>query len=193
MKSQSKSIVILGSGGGSNAAAIISAFEKSKSIKVVSVISNVASAGILQKAQAKNIPAIHFSREAFSNGTALEYLQKSNLDLIILAGFLLKIPEEIVRAFPHKIINIHPALLPNYGGKGMYGENVHKAVLENNEEKSGITIHYVDEEFDSGKIILQKEVDISECTDYSQVAKKVLALEHDYFAPTIAKILRDEI
>ncbi len=192
MKPQPKSIVILGSGGGSNAAAIIQKFENLADVKVVSVVSNIASAGILQKAADKNIPAIHFSRGAFSDATVLDYLKKINPDLIVLAGFLLKIPEDIVKAFPQKIINIHPALLPKYGGTGMYGDNVHKAVLDNNENFSGITIHYVVEEFDSGKIIFQEKVDISGCKDYSEIAKKVLALEHEHFAKAIHNVLTNK-
>ena len=119
----------------------------------------------------------------------IEFLKAENIDIIVLAGFLLKIPEAFVKAFPNKIINIHPSLLPKYGGKGMYGMNVHKAVVENKETESGITIHYVNEEYDKGEIILQAKCEVNESDTPETLSAKIRALEFEYFPKAIEKII----
>ena len=136
-----------------------------------------------------NIPTEVFSKEEFNGDKVLQKLNKLQPDLIILAGFLLKFPQNCVEAFPNKIINIHPALLPKYGGKGMYGMNVHRAVVENKEHETGITIHYVNENYDEGNIIFQKSVSLSGNETPEDVATKVYELEQQYFPRAIEKLI----
>ena len=130
-----------------------------------------------------------FSKDDFYNNNVLEKINLINPSLIVLAGFLLKIPEQIIENFPNKIINIHPSLLPKYGGKGMYGINVHKKVIENQESESGISIHYVNQNYDEGKVIFQKSFSISYPTDASNLSKKIHELEMKYFPEVIEKLL----
>ena len=130
-----------------------------------------------------------FSKDDFYNNNVLEKINLINPSLIVLAGFLLKIPEQIIENFPNKIINIHPSLLPKYGGKGMYGINVHKKVIENQESESGISIHYVNQNYDEGKVIFQKSITISYPTDASNLSKKIHELEMKYFPEVIEKLL----
>src|SRR3954465_15686326 len=139
-----KKIVLFASGSGTNAENIILHFNNGSFATVSAVFSNNANAGVLNRCQRLEVPSVVFSKDELNNGSVLDQLQKLDPDLIVLAGFLLKFPEAIIEAFPRKIINIHPALLPKYGGKGMYGAHVHKAVLENKEAETGISIHYVD-------------------------------------------------
>ena len=185
-----KHIVIFASGSGSNAQQIVEYFSASDTARVIMIYSNRADAYVLQRAYQMNIPTVVFDRADFYE-TDLIYHQLDNLhpDLIVLAGFLWKVPEKIVHAFPKRIINIHPALLPKYGGKGMYGENVHRAVLENRENESGITIHYVNEQYDEGAFILQATCKISANDTHETLAEKVHALEHKYYPMTIEQVL----
>jgi phosphoribosylglycinamide formyltransferase-1 len=181
-------IAIFGSGSGSNAAKILDYFNEHESIEVGLVVSNKPNAGILQHAFDYNIHTWVIDKKAInSESIMLEVLNAERIDYIILAGFLWHIPSFLIKKFKNKIINIHPSLLPKYGGKGMYGANVHKAVFENKESESGITIHEVDEIYDNGKVVLQVQCDITECQDPSEIAKKVLTVEHQYFAPAIEK------
>jgi phosphoribosylglycinamide formyltransferase-1 len=184
-----KNIVLFASGGGSNAAQIMAYFEQSKTARVVLVLTNNAAAGVLDKAAAHGVPSFVFTKEELNNGFVLRHLQAFNPHLIVLAGFLLKFPAGIIAAYPHRVINIHPALLPKYGGKGMYGAHVHHAVHENKEKESGITIHYVNNDYDEGNIIFQQAVAIEECLSPEEVALKVLALEHEYFPKVIEKLI----
>lgn len=184
-----KKIVIFASGSGSNAEKIIVHFKHSDQAKVVKVFSNNPKAKVLERAANHKIPAEIFTREDLNNGTVLQKINTIQPDLIVLAGFLLKFPEDIITMYPQKIINIHPALLPKYGGKGMYGENVHKAVLENKERETGITIHYVNEQYDEGGIIFQKAVSIEECTTQEEIAEKVHQLEHEHFPKVIEQLI----
>ena len=131
-----------------------------------------------------------FSSEDLKSSKILQKLNALNPDLIVLAGFLLQFPENIIKNYPNKIINIHPALLPNYGGKGMYGMNVHKAILENKEKETGITIHYVNENYDEGKIIFQKSINIENCKTPDQIAQKIHELEMEHFPKEIEKLLK---
>jgi len=183
------SILIFASGNGSNAENIITFFQK-KSIHINwIIITNNSNAGIIERSVRLNIPFMVFGKEDFYNNNVLEKINLINPSLIVLAGFLLKIPEQIIENFPNKIINIHPSLLPKYGGKGMYGINVHKKVIENQESESGISIHYVNQNYDEGKVIFQKSITISYPTDASNLSKKIHELEMKYFPEVIEKLL----
>ena len=184
-----KKILLFASGSGSNVEAIINYFESNNKVSVVGVYSNNPEAKVLEKAKKYSIPTYVFSKNEFLDGTVLEKIMALQPDLIVLAGFLWKIPETIIQFYPNKIINIHPALLPKYGGKGMYGIKVHQAVLENNESESGITIHFVNENYDEGAFIFQKQVTIEDCSTAVEIAAKVLKLEHTFFPITIENIL----
>ena len=159
--------------------------------RVAAVFSNRADAYALERANRMNIPTVVFDRtEFYDDDTVLERLAAMLPDLIVLAGFLWKVPEKIVRAFPNRIVNIHPALLPKYGGKGMYGIRVHRAVVENGESESGITIHYVNEHYDEGAIIFQAKCAIDEHDTAETLAEKIHELEHKHFPATIERVLR---
>ncbi|MFC0520761.1 phosphoribosylglycinamide formyltransferase [Mesonia maritima] len=188
-----KNIVIFASGEGTNAKNIIQYFSKQNNIKVTHVLSNNIRAKVLKTAHDLEINALHFDRAAlYHTNEVFHLLQDINPDLIVLAGFLWILPEKIIEEFPNKIINIHPALLPKYGGKGMYGNNVHKAVLENNETETGISIHYVNEKYDEGELIEQFSVKIEPSDDLDSVKKKIKTLEHKHFPEVIEKLLTDK-
>ena len=187
-----KKIVIFASGSGSNAENIILHFKNNNQANVVSVFTNNLHAKVLERAQKLQVPTQVFHKTELSDGTVLNELNKIKPDLIVLAGFLLKFPETIIQQYPKKIINIHPALLPKYGGKGMYGMNVHQAVLENNEPETGITIHYVNENYDEGEFIFQKNVSIVNCKTPEEIVQKIHELEMEYFPKEIEKLLTAE-
>ena len=184
-----KKILLFASGTGSNVENIIHHFKNHQDIIVVGVLTNNPNAKVLDKAKNHNIPTLIFGREQLTNGFVLDKIAELKPDLIVLAGFLWKMPEAIVNAYPNKIINIHPALLPKYGGKGMYGIKVHQTVLENKEKETGITIHYVNEHYDEGEFIFQQKVTIEDCKTPEEVADKIHELEHKYFPIIIEKIL----
>ncbi|MEL4306843.1 phosphoribosylglycinamide formyltransferase [Joostella sp. CR20] len=186
-----KSIVIFASGSGTNAENIIKYFENSTTASVTMVLSNKKEAKVLDRANNYKKSAISFNKTAFSNGHIVELLTTLNPDLIVLAGFLWKIPADLIAAFPNKIINIHPALLPNYGGKGMYGMHVHEAVVANKETESGITIHYVNENYDEGNIIFQAKTTVTPTDTAEDVAQKIHQLEYEHFPKIIEKVLND--
>lgn len=189
----SKTAVILASGSGTNAEAILQYFSDSHFLKIPLVISNNPSAQVLKRAQKYHIETAVFNRKDFyTHNRVLETLQKIKPDLIILAGFLWKIPESVIQAFPHRIINIHPALLPKYGGKGMYGNRVHEAVLKNSERETGITIHYIDENYDEGQIIAQFKTAIDPTESIETLLPKIRKLEHHHYPRIIEKLLRAE-
>jgi phosphoribosylglycinamide formyltransferase-1 len=183
-----KNIVLFASGNGSNAEEIIRYFKKNNQGTVVAIFSNKPDAKVLDRAKNHNIPSVVFNKAQLNEGFVLEKLHQFQPDLIVLAGFLLKFPESILTEHP-KVINIHPALLPKYGGKGMYGMNVHQAVLENKEKETGITIHYVNEHYDEGEFIFQKSVNIEDCKTAEEIAHKIHELEHQYFPEVIASLL----
>lgn len=185
-----KNIVIFASGSGSNAETIINHFKNSSFARVAAIFTNKPNAGVIQRAKNHEISFEIFSKDNFQDEKFLDLLNKYNPDLIVLAGFLLKVPEYLIKNFPNKIVNIHPALLPDYGGKGMYGLHVHKAVFENKERFSGMTIHYVNENYDEGNIIFQESTDISNCISPEEVALKVLSLEHKNYPIIIEKVVR---
>ena len=185
-----KRICIFASGSGTNAHNIIRYFKKSEKAEVVLVISNKQSAGVLQKAVLENIPAMLLAGKSYFEDKKLsEFLVKQKIDLIVLAGFLLLIPEHIIKAFPNKIINIHPALLPKHGGKGMYGMKIHEAVIRNKEKESGITIHYVNEKYDEGGIIFQARCEVTPSDTPETLAQKIHAFEYEHFPKVIEKLL----
>ncbi|HEX8575408.1 MAG TPA: phosphoribosylglycinamide formyltransferase [Flavobacterium sp.] len=184
-----KKIVIFASGSGSNAENIIRYFLEQKTAQVIAVFSNNTAATVLDKAASYQVPTYVFDKEELNSSIILEKLQHLQPDLIVLAGFLLKFPASIIKAFPNRIINIHPALLPKFGGKGMYGIHVHKAVLENKEPETGITIHYVNEHYDEGEYIFQKSIPTATCVTPEAIALKVLELEHKYFPKVIEQLL----
>lgn len=185
-----KKIAILASGQGSNALSICKYFENHPKIKVVLIGTNKADAGVLKHAKSYGIPSIIFNRQQMWKESFMkEQLLPLNLDLIVLAGFLLLIPPFWVESYPKKIINIHPALLPKYGGKGMFGSHVHHAVKEAGETESGITIHFVDEQYDQGEHILQVKCPVFLHDTPGEIAARVLKLEHFYFPRIIEKLL----
>jgi phosphoribosylglycinamide formyltransferase-1 len=182
-------IVIFASGSGTNAENIIRYFQATKSASVEAVFTNKADAQVIQRAEKYQVPSQVFTKNDLETGKVLQKINAIQPDLIVLAGFLLKFPESIVAEYPDKIINIHPALLPKYGGKGMYGMHVHRAVVENKESKTGITIHYVNENYDEGNIIFQKEVTVLISDTPEVVAAKIHELEQDHFPVVIEKLL----
>lgn len=185
-----KRIVIFASGSGTNTQNVIQYFQQSNVAEVVHVLTNKKDAKVLARAKALHVAASSFSKtDLLSEDGVLRTVREAQPDLIVLAGFLLKFPESILREFPNKVINIHPALLPKYGGKGMYGHHVHEAIVANNETETGITIHYVNENYDEGAIILQKKVEISPSDSAEAVAKKVHLLEYEWLPKVIEKLL----
>ena len=184
-----KRLAILASGSGSNAEKIMEHFQTSAKAEVALVASNKADAYVLERAKKFEVPTFTFTRKEMDAGILLEKLQEENIDYVILAGFLLKIPVELTRAFPDRMVNIHPALLPKYGGKGMYGHFVHEAVQAAGEKETGITIHLVNENYDEGKIIFQAHTALNELDTPDSIAAKVHELEHKYFPKVIEGLL----
>lgn len=185
-----KKITIFASGSGSNAENIIQYLEKNQEIRVDSVFCNVADAYVLKRAKKHNIPAYVFNREEMRNpDKLLKQLQERRIDFIILAGFLWLLPECIISAYQERIINIHPALLPDYGGKGMYGMRVHESIISAKEKQSGITIHYVNNHYDEGATIFQAKCDITPDDTPETLATKVHALEYTHFPQVIEEVV----
>ncbi|HPJ58161.1 MAG TPA: phosphoribosylglycinamide formyltransferase [Bacteroidales bacterium] len=186
-----KNITIFASGSGTNAENIIKHFSTGNFARVSLVLSNRREAYVLHRAEALNIKTIFFDRNDFyTNGKVLQALYQANPDLIVLAGFLWLVPEEILKAFEGRIINIHPALLPQYGGKGMYGDRVHTAVIENGDTESGITIHYVNKRYDEGNIIFQARCRIDPGDTPETLAARVHSLEYKYYPTVIEDLLK---
>jgi phosphoribosylglycinamide formyltransferase-1 len=185
-----KKIAILASGSGTNAENLIRYFADNPGISIHLVLSNKKDAYVLKRAEKHNIPTMVFSRQDFyETGLVLEKLQSEGIDFIVLAGFLWLIPEDIIRAFPNKIVNIHPALLPKYGGKGMYGSHVHEAVLNNKDKESGISIHYVNEKYDEGAIIFQARCPVLPDDTTDSLAERIHRLEYKHYPEVIKGLL----
>lgn len=185
-----KKIAIFASGSGSNAENICNYFAKSHYVEVVLICTNKPGAFIVQRAEKLNIPVCFITKAELNSFNDLyKKLQTTGVDVIILAGFLLKIPPIMVDCYPNKIINIHPSLLPKYAGKGMYGKNIHTAVLKNHEKESGISIHFVNQNYDEGEIILQKTCVVSKNETLATLVAKIQDLEHTYFPVTIESVL----
>ncbi len=184
-------IAIFASGAGSNAQKIISYFKESSKINVSLIVCNNSKAGVLNIAAKENIPVLLIEKNKFAATGYVEELTNQTTDFIVLAGFLWMIPQVLINAFPNKIINIHPALLPAYGGKGMYGNAVHAAVVAAGEKESGISIHYVDEKYDHGKVIFQAKCLVAENETAESLAQKIHQLEHEYYARIIERVLEE--
>ncbi len=183
-------IIVFASGSGTNAENLIKYFNNSLLARITAVFSNKPEAGVIAKAEALGVPVFIFSKEMLADGTVFNEVTKYNPDLIVLAGFLLKFPDDIIRNYPNKIINIHPALLPKYGGRGMYGMHVHHAVYNNKEVETGISVHYVNEHYDEGGLIFQQKVNVSDCASADAIAAKIHELEQEYFPKVIEGILK---
>lgn len=183
-------IALFASGSGSNVENIYKYFESNSNINISCVLCNNKEAYVLTRAKNLGLDILLFDREEFKNSDyILNFLRGKNVSFIVLAGFLWLIPEYLIKSFPKRIINIHPALLPKYGGKGMYGMSVHKAVYENKEKETGITIHYVNNNYDEGQIIFQKAVEIQKVDTPESIAEKVHALEYKYYPSVIEKLI----
>ncbi len=181
-------LAILASGNGTNAQRISEYFAESDSVKVDCIIYNVKDAYVAERAKKLGVPAFYFGRmDFYQNGNVLAFLKEHEIDWVILAGFLWLVPEDIIDAFPQHIINIHPALLPKYGGKGMYGSHVHEAVLANHEKETGITIHIIDNQYDKGQTLFQAKCHVEAGDTPDMVAAKIHELEQKYFPVVIEK------
>lgn len=184
-------IAIFASGAGTNAQKIIDYFRYSKNITVALILCNKQGAGVISIAEKENIPVILIDKEKFFRGSGyVDELMEKRIDLVVLAGFLWKIPAKLIEAFPRRIINIHPALLPRHGGKGMYGRFVHEAVLADKEKESGISIHYVDEHYDQGDLIFQESCPVLESDTADSLAMRIHKLEHEQYPKVIEEILK---
>ena len=186
-----KNVAIFASGSGTNAENIARYFSKSETVKVAVVLSNNKNVGVHARVNNLGIPSFVFSRDEFVEGTPiLAKLAEYQIDLIVLAGFMNKISDALLTAYPGKIINIHPALLPKHGGKGMYGMHVHEAVVAAGEKESGITIHYINENYDEGDIISQAKCEVLPADTPEEVATKVHALEYAHYPHVIDDLLK---
>lgn len=186
-----KKIVVFASGSGTNAENIIKYFSNSSKAKVVNVFTNNPSAKVIERAAKLEVSSQIFSKQELKEGFLLQKINAFQPDLIVLAGFLLKVPQNLIDAYPNKIINIHPALLPKFGGKGMYGMHIHEAVVANKENETGITIHYVNENYDEGAIIFQSSVALTPEDTPEDVAIKIHELEQKHFPTIIDNLLGD--
>lgn len=186
-----KNIAIFASGKGSNAEAIINYFQNHSSIQVALVITNKPDAGVIKIAHNHKIISAIISKNFLADEQRMSKLLNAlNIDLIVLAGFLQMVPPFLLKKFPNKIVNIHPALLPKHGGKGMYGKKVHEAVLAAKEPETGVTIHYINERYDEGEIILQKKIAVAKDDTIENLSEKIQQLEHEWFAKTIENLLK---
>lgn len=191
VKMKKHQIAILVSGTGTNALNIIEYFEKNSSVRVALLISNKKDSEAVKKARNKGVESIVFNNEWFKNNEKiLTFLKSRSIDLIVLAGFLLKIPKAVTDVYQKKIINIHPSLLPKFGGKGMFGYHVHKAVIKAHETESGITIHFVNEKYDDGTIIFQNKLAIKKSETAKSLEKKIKKLELRYYPEIIDRVVR---
>jgi phosphoribosylglycinamide formyltransferase-1 len=193
-------LAVFASGEGTNARQIIRYFHEEahtiggRPVSVALIVCNKPGAGVLDMAARAHIPALLLDREVFFRGSHyLDELKKNRIDFIVLAGFLWKIPGELIRAYPDRIINIHPALLPAYGGKGMYGRAVHEAVISAGEKESGISIHFVDEQYDHGQILFQARCPVSADDSPETLAKKIHELEYKHYPPVIARWIESKL
>lgn len=184
-------IALFASGSGSNAENIIRYFSVKDDISIPLVISNKKDAYVHERAARLNVPSYSFSKDEFDEGSVIiDLLRAYNIDFIVLSGFLLKVSQTLLDAFPHRIINIHPALLPKFGGKGMYGDRVHRAVVDSGEIESGITIHFINENYDEGDIIFQATCEVLPNDTPEEVARKVHSLEYAHFPKVIESVVK---
>lgn len=185
-----RNIAIFASGNGTNAENIAEYFSKNEKIKVALIVSNRANAGVHERARRLGIPSLTLPKADFIAGEpVLQVLREYRIDFVVLAGFMCLVSEPLLRAFPNRIVNIHPALLPKFGGKGMFGHHVHKAVVAAGEKESGITIHYINEQYDEGQIVFQASCPLIPEDTPDTVAAKVHALEYRYYPQVIEQII----
>jgi len=185
-----KKIAIFASGNGSNAENIIRYFNDNNKVSIELVLTNNPQAKVIERSINLGVSSFIFNREEFySSDKVLQELKSKSIDFIVLAGFMWLVPTRLIKQFPNNIINIHPALLPKYGGKGMYGDFVHQAVSEAEEKETGITIHYVNEKYDEGAVIFQKAVAVEAGEDYHLIAEKIHVLEYEYFPQIIEDVI----
>jgi len=185
-----KRVAIFASGSGSNAENIANYFKSNPEIEISLILSNKKDAFVLERANKLNIPSQVFTRsEFYETNKIIDLLKSKEIDLLVLAGFMWLVPETLIKAFPNAILNIHPALLPNYGGKGMYGMNVHNAVINSGDKESGITIHVVNENYDDGETVLQATCTIAANDTPEDLANKIHELEYKHFPPTVENYL----
>ncbi|MFZ9387443.1 MAG: phosphoribosylglycinamide formyltransferase [Chitinophagaceae bacterium] len=188
-----KKIAVFASGAGSNAQKIMDYFRDAPDIRVALVVCNKPGAGVVDIAKREGVPALLIEKEQFFRGNAyVDEIREAGIDLIVLAGFLWKVPPALIRAFPDRIINIHPALLPKFGGKGMYGRHVHEAVIANHEKESGISIHVVDELYDHGRILFQARCPVLDSDTPESLAERIHQLEHKHYPAVIGDLLRKD-
>ncbi len=187
-----KNIAIFASGNGSNAENIVRYFRENGGAQVGLIVCNRKQAFVFERARKLGVPSVYMEKEAWADGgKILELLRSEGVDFIVLAGFLLRVPDCLLEAYPNRIVNIHPSLLPKYGGKGMYGDRVHEAVVAAGERESGITIHYIDEHFDEGTVIAQFRCPVLPTDSSADVAAKVHALEYSHYPQVIAGLLNE--
>jgi phosphoribosylglycinamide formyltransferase-1 len=187
-----KNIVIFASGNGTNAERIMEYFSVNDTVNIQLILTNNPRAGVLARAQKFGVPTVVFTKEEFYHSDKINRLLTENkIDFVVLAGFLWLIPASIIQSFPGRIINIHPALLPKYGGKGMYGRHVHEAVIANRETQSGITIHYVNDHYDEGNVIFQATCEVKEDDTPDRLAARIHELEYAHFPVVIEQLLKD--
>ena len=185
-----KQIAIFASGSGTNAENIARYFRNHPAIKVSLILANKPDAYVLERAKNLGIPSYVFNRQEFyESEKVLDLLIQNNINFLVLAGFLWLVPDYLLKAYPNRIINIHPALLPKFGGKGMYGEKVHQAVISSGEKRTGISIHYVNEHYDEGQIIFQESFEIEPGATPESIAQKVHKLEYEHFPKVIEKVV----
>jgi len=185
----SKKLAIFASGAGSNAQKIIDYFKNSSTAAVTLILCNKPGAGVLSIAEREGIEHVLIEKAQYKIDGYASFLKEKGIDFVILAGFLWKIPQALIDAYPNRIVNIHPALLPKYGGKGMYGTHVHEAVIKNKEKESGITIHYVDEHYDHGDVIFQAKCTVAPDDTPETLAQKIHQLEHAHFPRVIESLI----
>ncbi len=181
-------VAIFASGSGTNAENIINYFRDNNNVDIAFIISNKQDAYVHERAKMLQIPSFYYPKSDFENNVVLNKLKEESIDFIVLAGFLLKVSENIIATYPNRIVNIHPALLPKYGGKGMYGMYVHQSVVENKDKQTGISIHYVNEHYDEGELIFQAFCDVLPTDTPTDVANKVHALEYEHFPRVLASL-----
>jgi len=184
-----KRIVLFASGSGTNVENIIKYFKNNHQVKVINVFTNNPKAGVIERVRPFKIPVNIFDKVQLNSGVLCNQIKLLNPDLIVLAGFLLKIPLAFINTFTFKIVNIHPSLLPNHGGKGMYGDRVHQSVKDAGDRETGISIHYVNENYDEGSIIFQSKVEVGDQDSFEDIAKRVHQLEYKHYPEVIQKIL----
>ncbi len=186
----SKNIAILASGSGTNAENIIRYFREKESACVGLVLTNRQNAFVLERARSLDVPCAYFAKSDWEGGEAiLSVLREHHIDFVVLAGFLARVPDNILHAYPNKMINIHPSLLPKFGGKGMYGDRVHEAVIEAGEKESGITIHYTNEHYDEGAIICQEKCPVLPGDTPDELAHRIHALEYEYYPKVVERLV----